>query len=262
MELSKNKRLSVNIITFNEGHKLKECLESVKWAKEIIIIDSFSTDNTKEVCSHYKNVKVFDYPFLGYGRLRNIAIEKSTGEWILSLDTDERVTEELKKEILQVLTDNPPYDAFRIPRRSYFLGRWIKHCGWYPDYRSMQLFRKGVGEYTDYLAHDHFYLFKSGRVGTLRGHIEHITCLNLEEAFIKTQRYSSLMAQEMHKRGRRFHIHQLISHPFAAFIRMYLFKLGFLDGIHGLILSTNHAYYTFLKYAKLWRIEKSAGSGH
>ncbi len=256
------KKLSVNVITFNEAHKLEKCLESVKWADEIIVIDSFSTDNTKEICSKYPNLKVFDYPFMGYGRMRNIAIEKSSGDWILSLDTDERVTDILKEEILEILKKDPPYDGFRIPRKSYFLGKWIKHCGWYPDYRSTQLFRKGFGEYTDYLAHDHFEFYNKAKIGTLKGHIEHETYLNLEEMLYKTQRYSRLMAKEMHKRGKKFHAHQLITHPFFAFLRMYFFKKGFLDGIHGLILSTEQAYYTFLKYVKLWEIQKNEHSSN
>jgi glycosyltransferase involved in cell wall biosynthesis len=148
-------KLSVNIITYNEAHNLKDCLESIRWADEVVVVDSHSTDGTIETCLEY-GAKIYQEDFKGYGRLRNIAIEKSSHDWILSLDADERVTAELKEEILREFDRGPSADAYAIPRKSHFLGRWIWSCGWYPDYRSTQLFQRKAGRYTDILNDDHF----------------------------------------------------------------------------------------------------------
>src|SRR5262245_4235756 len=128
-------QFSVNIICYNEAGMIRDCLESVRWADEIVVIDSHSTDGTTEICREY-GAKIYQEDFKGYGMLRNIAIEKSSHDWILSLDADERVTAELKEEIFRVFDKTPSADAFAIPRKSHFLGRWIWSCGWYPDYRS------------------------------------------------------------------------------------------------------------------------------
>ncbi len=251
----KREKLSVNVITYNEAAKLDAALASVSWADEIIVIDSHSPDHTIEVARKYTD-KIYQEPFCGYGALRNLAIERSAHPWILSLDTDERVTPELREEIEQEF-QSPRADAYRIPRRSHFLGRWIRHGGWYPDYRSMQLFRKERGRYTDRLAHDHLELIGPARVASLRNHIDHFTHDSLDEYLYKTTRYAELMAQEMKKQGRRFFPTQLVSRPLAMFLKMYLIKQGFRDGRLGLILAGLYAYYTFLKYAIFWDLSRN-----
>ncbi|MDI6641871.1 MAG: glycosyltransferase family 2 protein, partial [Elusimicrobiota bacterium] len=146
------------VLTYNEERKIRACLESVKWADEIVIIDSYSTDKTLDICKEYTD-KIFQKEFTGFGNLRNFALEHITYNWVLSVDSDERVTEELKQEILERLTTEPSADVYFIPRKSHFLTYWVRHCGWYPDYRQPQFFNKTKMKYkeTD-LVHETFVL--------------------------------------------------------------------------------------------------------
>ncbi len=242
-------KLSVYVMTFNEKEKIKDCLESVKWADEIIVMDSFSTDGTVDIAKNY-GAKMVQKEFVGFGKLRNIALENCSNDWILSVDADERVTEELKKEILEKLAKGPEADAFFVPRKSHFLKFWIKHCGWYPDYRQPQFFNKKKMRYKEQLVHETFEL--DGKIGYLKGHVLQFPFLNLDQFLKKMDRYSSLRAEEMYEEGKKFKIRQIIINPLAMFFRMYVSKLGFLDGIPGLILSLLYGYYTIIKYIKLW----------
>jgi len=242
-------KLSVYVMTFNEKDKIKDCLESVKWADEIVIMDSFSTDGTVEIARKYTN-KIVQKEFVGFGKLRNIALENCSNEWVLSVDADERVTEELKKEVLEKLTKGPEADAYFIPRKSHFLKVWIRHCGWYPDYRQPQFFNKTKMKYKEQLVHETFEL--NGKIGYLKGHILQFPFLSLDQFLKKMDRYSTLRAQEMFEEGKKFKVRQLIINPFAMFFRMYVAKMGFLDGKAGLILSVLYGYYTMIKYIKLW----------
>lgn len=243
------RKLSVYVLTYNEEAKIRDCLESVTWADDIVILDSFSTDRTLPICENYTG-KIFQQEFVGFGKLRNIAIEHCMYDWVLSLDADERVTPELREEILKKLADAPDADAYFIPRKSYFLEYWVRHCGWYPDYRQPQLFHKRKMKYREQLVHEGFDV--TGKVGHLREHVIQYPFLNLDQFLKKMDRYSSLRAEEMVKQGASFHISQVLTHPAAMFWRMYFQKLGFLDGKVGLILSLLYAYYTMLKYTKLW----------
>jgi len=242
-------KLSVYVMTFNEKEKIKDCLESVKWADEIVILDSFSTDGTLDLARRYTD-KIIQKEFIGFGKLRNIALENCSNEWVLSVDADERVTEELKDEILKKLKDRPVADAFFIPRKSHFLNFRVRHCGWYPDYRQPQFFNKNKMRYKEQLVHETYEL--NGKVGYLKGHILQFPFLNLDQYFKKMDRYSSLRAEEMFKEGKKFRIFQLIANPLAMFFRMFFLKLGFLDGKVGLILCSLYGYYTMMKYIKLW----------
>ena len=249
-------KISVNVITYNEEANIQDALESVRWADEIIVLDSFSTDRTLEICRKYTD-KIINQEFVGYGKLRNLAIEQSSHEWILSLDADERVTEPLREEIFRELERGASAEGYSIPRKSHFLGYWVRHCGWYPDYRSMQLFRRDVGRYTEVLNDDHLELTPGGRRGYLKSPILHYTYRNLDQYLSKMERYTTLKARQMMSDGRRFHSHQLLTHPLLTFLKMYLFRRGFLDGHIGLMLSVLYAYYAFVKYAKLWELERS-----
>jgi len=244
-------KLSAYVLTFNEEGKIREALESITWADEIVVLDSHSTDRTEAICREYTD-KIHQCDFEGFGKLRNRALELVTHDWVLSLDADERATDELRVEIQAELASGPRADAFFVPRRNVFLGRWIRHCGWYPDYRQPQVFNRHRMRYREDLVHESFEL--DGRIGYLRGHIIQHPFRDLEEYLRKMSRYSTLMAEQMTRRGRPFRVHQLITHPLFSFIKMYGFRQGFRDGMPGLILSLLYAYYTFVKYAKLWEL--------
>ena len=242
-------KLSVYVIAYNDEPNMRACLESVAWADELIVVDSHSTDATEKISREFTD-KVFQHEFKGFGQLRNEAVAHTTHDWVFSLDTDERATPEIRDEIRQTLERGPEADAYFVPRRNYFLGRWIRHCGWYPDYRQPQLFRKSRMRYREELVHEGFEL--EGRAGYLKAHILQYPFRDIDHYLTKMDRYSDLMARQMVEQGRRFRTHQLVTHPLFTFLKMYLGRAGFLDGMPGLILSGLYAYYTFVKYAKLW----------
>ncbi|MFQ5962121.1 MAG: glycosyltransferase family 2 protein, partial [Candidatus Methylomirabilales bacterium] len=213
---------------------MRDCLESVCWVDELIVVDSYSTDATEKISREFTD-KVYQHEFKGFGGLRNKAVAHTSHDWVFSLDTDERVMPELRDEIRQLLERGPEADAYFVPRRNYFLGRWIHHCGWYPDYRQPQLFRKDRMYYRDDLVHEGYEV--NGRVGYLREHVLQYPFRDLDHLVGKMDRYSSLMAERMIQEGRRFRPYQLFVHPCLTFAKMYLARRGFMDGMPGLILS-------------------------
>jgi glycosyltransferase involved in cell wall biosynthesis len=247
-------KISVYVIAYNDELNMRGCLESVAgWAAEVIVVDSHSSDRTAEIAKEFTD-KVYQVDFQGFGALRNQAVSYCSHEWIFSLDTDERMTLELKEEIRQVLDRGHDADAYFVPRKNFFLGRWIRHCGWYPDYRQPQLFRKGRFRYRQELVHESFDC--DGAVGYLQQPALQYPFRDLDHYIAKQDRYSDLMAKRMVAEGDRFAAHQLISHPLAAFVKMFCLRRGFLDGMQGLILSVLYGYYTFMKYAKFWELTK------
>jgi glycosyltransferase involved in cell wall biosynthesis len=248
-------KLSVYVIAYNNESEIRACLESVRWADELIVVDSHSTDATEKISREFTD-KVYQHDFRGFGKLRNEAVAHASHDWVFSLDTDERATPEIREEIRLLLERGPEADAYFAPRKNYFLGRWIRHCGWYPDYRQPQLFYKQRMRYREDLVHEGYELH--GRVGHLREHVLQYPFRGIDHYLAKMDRYSDLMAQRMVQQGRRFHPHQLVTHPCFTFAKMYVGRAGFLDGMPGLILSGLYAYYTFIKYAKLWELAKNA----
>nr|MBI3614450.1 glycosyltransferase family 2 protein [Nitrospirota bacterium] len=246
-------KVSAYVIAYNNEATIRSCLESVRWADELIVVDSHSTDATEKISREFTD-KVYQHEFHGFGRLRNEAVAHASHEWVFSLDTDEVATPEIRDEIRRLLDRGPDADAYFVPRKNYFLGRWIRHCGWYPDYRQPQLFRKDRMKYCDQLVHETFELH--GRVGHLKEHVLQYPFQDIDQYLAKMDRYSDLMARRMVEQGRRFRTHQLVSHPIFTFLKMYLGRAGFLDGRPGLILSGLYAYYTFIKYAKLWELQR------
>ena len=174
------------------------------------MIDSHSTDGTTEICLEYTD-QVYHYPFQGFGVLRNQAMSHATHDWIFSLDTDEWTTPDVQQEIKDLLAQEPSAQAYFVPRRNYFLGRWIKHCGWYPDYRQPQLFHKAHMQYREDLVHEGFEL--NGRTGNLQSHVEQMPFRTIDQYFSKMDRYSTLRAKDLHSEGRRFRAHQLFLTP-------------------------------------------------
>jgi len=172
---------------------------------------------------------------------------------VLSVDSDERVTPELRDELLSLMEKGPECDAYLVPRKTHFMGRWIRHCGWYPDFRQPQFFNKNKMKYSDQLVHETYEL--DGRLGRLKGHVLQFPFTDLGQYLKKMDRYSDLRAREMHSKGKKFSVLNLIVNPLAMFFRMFVAKLGFLDGREGLVLSYLYAYYTAIKYIKLWEKE-------
>lgn len=245
--------MSVVIITRNEEANIRECLESVRWADEIIVIDSGSLDKTAEICREF-GVSLFIEPWKGFARQKNSAIEKSTRNWILSLDADERVTPELRDEINAVLQSENPKDGYFIARKNFFLGRWIRRCGWYPDY-NLRLFQRGKGLFGIREVHEAVEL--GGVAGHLTYPMEHHTYKSLEDFMERLDRYSTLAAQELFKEKRTYGIQHILFRPLYTFINMYVLRLGFIEGYYGFLLSVLYAFYTFLKYIKLRELQDS-----
>ncbi len=245
--------LSVFIITLNEERNIRACLESVAWADEIVVVDSGSRDRTVEICEEF-NCRVFEQEWLGgYGRQKNFALEKCSHNWVLSIDADERLTPELQEEIKLLLQTAPKYDGYQISRRNFFLGRWIKHSGWYPDYL-IRLFKKNKGKFNERQVHETVQF--TGNSACLNNHIQHYTYNTLSDYFVRMERYSTLAARQMADEGRKSGGLDLITHPLGTFFKMYFLKQGFRDGYHGLLLAGLYAAYTFAKYAKLWELNR------
>jgi len=246
-------KLSAVVITKNEEKNVRECLASVSWADEIIVVDAGSTDRTLDIVKEFTQ-KVYSRPWDGYGAAKNFGLTQCSGEWILSVDADERVTQELREEILGKLSKiDQKVIAFSVPRRANFLGKWIYHCGWYPG-RITRVFRRSAGRFTDEKVHER--LETNGKTVSLQSDLLHYTDPNLKSYFEKFNKYTSLAAEELLDCRKRFSLVKLIINPIWIFFRMYILRLGFLDGIPGFILCVLSANYVFTKYAKLWEYSK------
>ncbi len=253
MNSVKSQRVSGIVIAYNDAPNIRKCLGSLHWVDELVVVDSYSTDGMTEICREF-TPHVFHHPFEGFGALRNHAITHATNDWIFSLDSDECATQAIQDEVKGLLAQGPSAHAYFIPRRNYFLGQWIKYCGWYPDYRQPQLFHKSHMRYREDLVHEGYEL--NGNVGYLQANVEQMPFRNIEQFWTKMDRYTTLRAQAMQQEGYRFHAHQLVSHPLFTFLKMYIVRMGVLDRKPGLVLSMLYAYYTFVKYAKLWELQK------
>lgn len=248
-------KLTVCIITRNEAANIVACLRSVSFADEVVVLDSGSTDDTVALArAEGARVEVAaDWP--GFGPQKNRVLDMAQGEWVLSLDADERVTPELAAEIQAVLRE-PRHDAYDMPRLSSFCGRFIRHSGWWPD-RVLRLFRRGKARFTDAAVHEK--VVPQGPVGHLRAHLLHYTYPTLDSALAKMNRYSSDAALAMHARGRRASMASALGHGFWTFIRIYVVRRGFLDGRHGFVLASVAAMGSFSRYAKLMFLSSNSG---
>jgi glycosyltransferase involved in cell wall biosynthesis len=247
--------ISVYIIAFNEADKIRPAVESVLWADEIILADSYSTDDTAKIAATL-GARVIQIPFQGFGDLRNQAVASCSGDWVFSLDADERCTAEARDEILRTIQSSLLHDAYFVPRKNFFMGRWIKHSGFYPDYRQPQLFRKGALQYRLDPVHEGFLLTGSKPAGYLKEAIWQVPFRNFEEIQRKASRYSTLSATRMASEGRQASMATALSHGLWAFLHHYVLKLGFLDGWPGFVIGLGNFEGTFFKYAKLY--EKDA----
>jgi glycosyltransferase involved in cell wall biosynthesis len=237
--------VSVTIISKNEAQNITECLRSVEWASEIVVVDQFSEDETVEIAQRF-GAKVFQETWHGFAEQKNLAIDKAIGPWILSLDADERVTPALRQEIEDTLRRENKYSGYYISRKNFFCGRWIRHGGWYPDY-TLRLFRKRDGHYEQRAVHEKIVVH--GKVGYFKHPLEHFTYRSIPDFLVRLERYSRLSAQELSvKKGWWSMSSSLCLRPLFKFINMYLLRGGILDGPAGLFLAVSYAYYTFLKY--------------
>lgn len=249
--------LSVIVITHNEERNIVECLQSVSWANEIIVVDSQSNDRTVELARKFTE-KIFVTEWLGFGAAKNFALQQAINDWVLWADADERVTPELAKEIQEVIRHvEIPYHGYEVARRAYFLGKWIKHCGWYPGY-VVRLFRRTAARFSTIRVHEKLQV--NGTIGRLKHELLHYTDENLFHYFSKFNRYTSLAAQDLADAGKRFSMYDLLFRPPFLFLKTYILRLGFLDGIHGLILCLLSSTYVLTKYAKLWELGKKKKS--
>ncbi len=240
-------KLSAYIIAYNEAGKIADAVNSVLWADEIIVADSASTDGTAQIAQDL-GARVIQIPFQGFGHLRNRVIEACTYEWIFSLDADERCTPELRDEILSLLGGTPAHDAYLVPRRNYFMGRWIKYSGWYPNYRQPQLFRKGAMQYMELPVHEGYELLSAKPVGTLHQAVWQIPFQNFEEVVKKANRYSTLGASKLAQQ--RVSMGTALAHGIWSFLKHYVAKRGFLDGWAGFVIALGNFEGTFYRYAK------------
>lgn len=244
--------ISVTIITLNEEHNITDCLASLDFADEIIVVDSGSCDRTEEICRAHPKVRFFKHTWEGYGRQKNFAAGQAVNDWILNIDADERVTPELYTSISRL--DASEATAFRMARENYFGTRWIKYCGWYPNYSTRLYDRRKCG-FIERSVHESVKC--SGRVGTLSGNLRHFTYRGITDYLDRMNRYSSLAADEVLKEGKDPGIAAIMLKPVFTFFKMYVVKRGFLEGFQGFQLSFLYSVYTFSKYAKARELLRS-----
>lgn len=244
--------LSVVVITKNEEPNIGRCLESVKWADEIILIDSQSTDRTLEIARNH-GVKVYSQPWCGYGYAKREGVSQAKETWVLSIDADEEVSSELAAEIESILSNGTSYAGFYIPRKTNFLGRWIRHSGWYPD-PVLRLFLKAKGNFNEVVIHEKVLL--DGEAGHLKGELRHYSYPSLEHYLDKFNRYTTLGAEEAFRSGKRPRWFDIVVRPPVSFIKHYISKQGYRDGWEGFIISVMSSIAVLVKYAKLRHMTK------
>lgn len=239
------------MICYNEEGILGKSLSSVQWADEIVVVDSFSTDRSLEITKEYTH-RVYQHDWQGYGKQKNLALTYAGNPWVLSLDADEVVSPELAREIQAVMTREPLQDGYRIPRKTCYLGRFLDHV-WYPDYK-VRLFRRNYVQWGEEKVHETLHLH--GSVGTLRNPLLHYSFSSIQDHLETIQRYTTSGAEELAARGRRFSLFRLFVSPLAMFLKHYVMKRGFMDGLPGLIACILSGLHEFIKYAKLYERER------
>ncbi len=243
--------LSVTIITLNEERNLPRAIESVRWADEVVVVDSGSSDRTVEIAREL-GAKVVHNPWPGYGKQKNFAQRQAAHDWVLNIDADEVVPEDLKKEIEdrlgQMASPGNSPRGFYFPRKTFYLGRWIRHGGWYPNHL-VRLADRRAASWTEPSVHEELRI--EGEIGALQNPLHHYTFSSIHEQILTNLRFSKLGYMDLIKKGQRASVTRLILKPFGKFIETYFLKRGFMDGLPGFIISVNAAHSMFLKYAYL-----------
>ena len=245
------------MITLNEEDRLEACLDSASFADEVVVVDSGSGDRTREIAEG-RGARVVTHPFDGHVEQKNRAVDQAKSDWVLCLDADERLSPELREEIAAALGREDLPDAFSMPRRTFYLGRWIDHGGWYPD-RKVRLFRRDRARWGGVNPHDRVGV--DGRVVELRGDIHHYSYRSISDHLRQIDLFTTIAAKEKRRAGAEFRLFRLIFNPIGKVLRMYVLKAGFLDGLAGFVVAVLGGYYVFLKYAKLWESERGARGG-
>jgi (heptosyl)LPS beta-1,4-glucosyltransferase len=255
-------KLTVTVITRNEAANIEGALQSVTWADEIVVVDSNSADETVAIAKRY-GARVDVHPWEGYSEQRNYAAEIASHDWILAIDADERVPPSLAEEIRRILATGPAAHGYRMPRASFYLGRWIRGTDWYPDYQ-LRLYDRRVGRFNAKRVHESVEL-ATGRPGTLRHDLQHYPYRDISDHVISIDHYTTLAAEEWYAEGRRTNPLDILLHPPAAFLRNYILRRGIRDGTAGFLISILNSYYVFLKVLKLWELQhghRPSGTGH
>lgn len=246
-------KVSVTIITLNEAEHIAAAIDSAAWADEIVLVDSGSTDTTIEI-ARAKGVTLLSREWSGYVDQKNFAAERASHDWIFSLDADERIPPALAGEIRTIVANEPPMRGYRMPRVTYHLGRWVRTTDFYPDYQT-RLYDRRAGRWRGKYVHESVTV--TGPVGQLRHELEHYSFRDIRDQLDRINHYTTLAARQLHESGRRAGPLDLVVHPPLAFFRNYLLRRGILDGTTGLTISAMNAYSVFLKFAKLWELQRS-----
>ena len=252
MTSSARRPVSAVVIALNEERNIAACLESLRFADEIVVVDSGSTDATRDIAQRYTE-KVFGVPWKGFGPQKQAAVDGARHDMVLNVDCDERVTPELAEEIGQLLSAPGMAPAYTVPRRTFVGGKEIRHCGWYPD-RTTRLFDRSKARFSSDLVHERVDV--CGDTHPLRNHLLHLSFSGIGDILAKMTRYSDLSARQMHERGRKCGILDLTVRPAFAFLKTYFLRGGWLDGVEGLVISVTTALLTFTKYVKLRELER------
>ncbi|MDC3337842.1 glycosyltransferase family 2 protein [Flavobacteriales bacterium] len=252
--MPKSVQISVVIIAFNEERNIGRCIDSVKEiADDIVVVDSFSKDNTEEICSE-KNARFIQHPFEGHIEQKNWAITQAKHQYVLSLDADEALDEQLISEI-SFIKSNWTHDGYSMNRLNQFCGKWIKHGGWYPD-KKLRLWDSSKGKWGGTNPHDCFQLNESSTIKHIQGDLLHYTYYEVNEHIRQINYFTDIAAQAYYNKGKRSDLIKIYIKPRLLFLKMYVLKLGFLDGYYGWVIAKNSAHSTFLKYVKLREIQR------
>lgn len=247
--------VSAVIITFNEEHNIGRCLDSlVGVVDDVVVVDSFSTDRTREICLE-KGARFVEHAFEGHIQQKNWAISQAKYPHVLSLDADEALDETLKNAILEA-KNNFNADGYSMNRLTNYCGKWIRHSSWYPDVK-LRLWDSRKGRWTGMNPHDEYKMEAGSTVKHLKGDILHYSYYSIEGHMQQVNSFTTILAKAMHERGKKAHLHKIILNPIASFIKDYILRLGFLDGFYGFVIATISSHATFLKYIKLRRIQET-----
>jgi len=245
--------VSALVIAHNEEKNIARCLNSLSWADEIVLVDAGSQDGTVRVAKEYTQ-RIYSHPWEGFVAQRNWALEQAQHQWVLFLDADEVISPRLREEIEALKAQGVgEHRGFEIPRKSFYLGDWVNYCGWYPNYQ-LRLFDRNRGRWIGGMVHERVEV--EGRVGRLKGEILHYPYPDLSSHLQRIDDYSTLKAEDLYLQGKRSHPWDLLFRPFFKFLKMFFLRLGFLEGVRGLVISCLGAHYSFLSYAKLFEKER------
>ncbi|MBN1255767.1 MAG: glycosyltransferase family 2 protein [Deltaproteobacteria bacterium] len=245
-------KISVYVLTFNNERTIERCLESIRWADELVIVDSYSTDDTLDRCRRFTN-QVYQRKWTNHQDQYQYAADLTANRWVMFVDADEEIPPALAQEIQEELKiKDGQWDGYIVHRHTYYLGRWIQHGGWYPDYE-IRLYDRNKGKWAGGL---HAKVTVDGRIKTLQNRYHHYTYRDISDQIQTIDRYSQIASEDMLREGKNFSLINMLLNPPFRFIKEYIFKRGFLDGIPGLIIIVSTMFYVFIKHAKLWERQK------